>query len=73
MFYPFFPQVDSLFSHLPLLAYVGLGPGPELVPYLIAFVTFVGAAFIAMVQWPFFVLLGWLKSKRQSRRDSQSD
>ncbi len=33
-------------------AYVGLGPGQELVPYFWALVTFVGAAVVAVVQWP---------------------
>jgi hypothetical protein len=35
-----------------LLAYFGLGAGAELIPYFFALVTFAGAAFLAVVQWP---------------------
>jgi hypothetical protein len=35
-----------------LLAYFGLGPGAELIPYFMALMGFAGAAFLAVVQWP---------------------
>ncbi|HEV3006545.1 MAG TPA: hypothetical protein VGX78_18895 [Pirellulales bacterium] len=35
-----------------LLAYFGLGPGAELIPYFMALLGFAGAAFLAVVQWP---------------------
>ena len=35
-----------------LLAYVGLGPGQELIPYFLALLGFMGAALLAVLQWP---------------------
>ena len=44
-----------------LLAYVGMGPGPEFIPYFMALLGVIGAALLAAVQWPISVLLGRLK------------
>ncbi|HWB10066.1 MAG TPA: hypothetical protein VG826_12615 [Pirellulales bacterium] len=48
-----------------LLAYMGLGSGLDLIPYFAALLSLVGAAFVAIVQWPAFVVLRWLRGKRK--------
>jgi hypothetical protein len=50
----------------PLIGYVGLGPGPEFIPYFLALLGVVGAAFIALVQYPIFALRAFLKRRRHS-------
>jgi hypothetical protein len=58
--------VASLLGSSPpdgLLAYVGLGPGQEFIPYFLALVAWVGAACVAVLQWPVASLL------RRLRRD----
>ena len=59
-------------SALELLAYVGPGPGPELIPYFLALLSFLGVALIALVQRPISILLGYL-SKARRRRHEQTD
>ena len=46
------------------LAYVGMGPGPEFIPYFMALLGVVGAALLAVVQWPISLLLGRVKRMR---------
>ena len=50
-----------------LLGYVGLGPGPELIPYFLALLSVVGAALIAVLQWP--ITAFWAYLSRIRRRD----
>jgi hypothetical protein len=52
------------------MGYFGIGPGLELVPYFLALMGFVGAALLAVVQWPLQALI-----HRISRRgaDPQGD
>jgi hypothetical protein len=45
-----------------LFAYVGLGTGPELLPYLLALLAWAGAALVAVLQWPLSAFLRRLKS-----------
>jgi len=40
-----------------LPAYVGLGPEQALIPYFLALLAWVGAALIAVLQWPIAALL----------------
>lgn len=49
---------------VPLMGYVGLGPGPEFIPYFLALLGVVGAALIALVQWPLFALQAFLRRRR---------
>jgi hypothetical protein len=49
-----------------MLAYVGLGPGQELIPYFLALVGFAGAALLAVLQWPLRILLGWYARIRRT-------
>lgn len=57
---------------LGLLGYVGLGSGgPELIPYFMALLTFIGAALFALLQWPIYVLLRYL-SKLRRRHDRKT-
>jgi hypothetical protein len=49
---------------LHLWAYIGLGPGQEFIPYFLTLLTFVGAALVAVVQWPLAALLRLFRSKR---------
>lgn len=55
-----------------LLAYVGLGPGPEFIPYFVALLSFAGAAFIALIQWPILRFLAWLRAKRQPTNQAEA-
>ncbi|MGH7135871.1 MAG: hypothetical protein ACREHD_09035 [Pirellulales bacterium] len=57
----FFPEPMCLFG------YVGLGPGPELIPYFLALLSVVGAALIAVLQWP--ITAFWAYLSRIRRRD----
>jgi hypothetical protein len=51
----------------PLLGYMGLGQGPELIPYFAALASFVGAALIAVLQWPLSLLFRrFSKAKRRT-------
>jgi hypothetical protein len=57
------PSLASLFG------YVGLGPGPDLIPYVMALLSFVGVAIVAVLQWPVSVMLGYLaKLRRRANR-----
>jgi hypothetical protein len=47
-----------------LVAYVGLGPGQEFIPYFFALLAWVGAMLLAVLQWPFFALLRRLRRNR---------
>jgi hypothetical protein len=47
-----------------LFAYVGPGPGLELVPYFFSLLTWVGLAFGAVLLWPISVLLGRLRGEK---------
>ena len=40
-----------------VLAYIGLGPGQELIPYFLALLGFMGAALLAVVQWPIVMVI----------------
>jgi hypothetical protein len=55
--------VASLLGSSPdgLLAYVGLGPGQEFIPYFLALLAWVGAAFVAVLRWPVGALLRRLR------------
>ncbi len=44
-----------------LLAYAGLGPGQELIPYFLALLAWVGAAVGAILLWPVSTLLRRLR------------
>lgn len=48
-----------------LFAYVGLGPGPELIPYFLALLSLVGAALIAVLQWPITAFWAYLSRIRR--------
>ena len=52
------PAPDGLF------AYVGLGPGQELLPYFLALLAWVAASLIAVLKWPFVTLLRRLRGVR---------
>jgi hypothetical protein len=55
-----------------LFGYVGLGPGPELLPYFVALLSLVGAALLAVLQWPVTAFLAYL-SKLRRRGDGPHD
>ena len=65
---------DWLPQLAPLWGYMGLGQGPELIPYFAALVSFVGAALIAVLQWPLSVLFGrFSKARRRTADPPQAD
>lgn len=78
------PPANSLFYrkvnvHAPdlfpgLLAYVGIGAGPEFIPYFAALMSLLGAAAIATLQWPLSVLLNYVapSRRRHANRDEES-
>ncbi len=47
-----------------LLAYVGLGPGQELIPYFMALLAWVGAAVGAILLWPITTLFRRLRKAK---------
>jgi hypothetical protein len=53
----------------PLLAYVGLGPGQEFIPYFFALLTLLLTALSAVFRWPFSMMARLLAPLRRSRRD----
>jgi hypothetical protein len=57
--------------HLPgaLLAYSGLGPGQELIPYFLALLALLATALSAVVRWPFAVLARLFSRFRRPRSD----
>jgi hypothetical protein len=52
-----------------MLAYVGLGPGQELIPYFYVLLTFMGMALLAVLQWPIVALRRWLTRIQGDRKD----
>lgn len=54
-----------------LLGYVGLGPGLEFIPYFLALMGVVGAALLAVLQWPLLALISFFRVKR--RRSEATD
>ncbi|HUY33248.1 MAG TPA: hypothetical protein VMV69_10745 [Pirellulales bacterium] len=60
----------SFHPPMALLAYVGLGP--DFLPYFAALLSLIGAALIAVVQWPIVALLGWLRGKRDRLDDAET-
>lgn len=54
-------------------AYVGLGPGPEFLPYFLALLSLVAAAALAVLQWPIMVILRSIAKVRRLRRQPPSD
>jgi hypothetical protein len=40
-----------------LIAYIGLGPGQELIPYFLALLGLMGAALLAVLQWPIVMVM----------------
>ncbi len=58
----------SLAPPLPMaLAYVGLGPGQELIPFFFALLGVVGTAIVAILQWPISVVLRRLRIRTGAR------
>ena len=49
-----------------VLAYVGLGPGQEFIPYFFGLVGVIGTAVVAAVQWPVLTVLRWFSRGRPS-------
>jgi hypothetical protein len=62
----------SLSACIPglMLAYVGLGPGQEFIPYFFGMVAWAGAAFLAILQWPIIAL--WRRLSRPQAHDDRS-
>lgn len=56
-----------------LLAYVGLGASPELIPHFVALLSVLGAAALATLQWPVSIFLSYVApSRRRSRANTSS-
>jgi hypothetical protein len=52
-----------------LLAYIGLGPGQEFIPYFLALLFAAGTACLAILQWPFLALRRRLARARSQHPD----
>lgn len=56
-----------------LLAYVGIGASPELIPHFVALLSLLDAAALATLQWPVSMLMRYVApSRRQADRDGES-
>jgi hypothetical protein len=55
---------DAFCSALGMLAYVGLGPGQEFIPYFLALLVGAGTVCLAILQWPFLALRRRLRGQR---------
>jgi hypothetical protein len=55
-----------------VLAYAGLGPGQEFIPYFLALLALLVSAFGAVVRWPFRVLARALGRLRRRGRDEET-
>jgi hypothetical protein len=49
-----------------VLAYVGLGPGQEFIPYFLGLLGVIGTVVVAAVQWPAITVLRWFSRGRPS-------
>lgn len=57
-----------------LLAYVGIGASPELIPHFLALLSLLGAAAFATLQWPVSILLRCVtRSRRRSGADRDEE
>lgn len=52
-----------------LLAYVGIGASPELIPHFVALLSLLGAAAFATLQWPVSMLLRYVAPSRRRQAD----
>jgi hypothetical protein len=50
-----------------VLAYVGLGPGQEFIPYFFGLLAFAAAALMAVLQWPLSVLRRYFGNSQRER------
>jgi hypothetical protein len=64
------PLLGLLAAPGGLLAYVGLGPGQEFIPYFLALLAWAGAAFLAVLQWPLVALYRRLSRSRAARDET---
>jgi hypothetical protein len=51
-------------THEFLLAYVGLGPGQELIPYFLTLLGFMSMALFAVLQWPMQLVMRLFRKVR---------
>jgi hypothetical protein len=56
-----------------LLGYVGLGPGQELIPQFLALLWWMGAALLAVLQWPLLVLLRRFQGKAREQPKAEPE
>lgn len=56
-----------------LLAYVGLGASPELIPHFVALLSLLGAAALATLQWPVSMLLRYVARSRRRQADQDAE
>jgi membrane protein YqaA with SNARE-associated domain len=56
-------------GHDCLLAYLGLGPEQQFIPYFLALLAWVGAMFGAVLQWPIAALLRRFRRARGKRKE----
>jgi hypothetical protein len=57
----------------PPLAYVGLGPGQELIPYFLALLGVVGTALLAVLQWPITAFFRYFSKARGAQKELTKD
>jgi hypothetical protein len=56
-----------------ILAYAGLGPGQEFIPYFLALLALLVSAFGAVVRWPFRVLARALGRLRRREGEAPAE
>ena len=74
----FFQAAGHLPSSFPfppvhiVLAYVGLGPGQEMIPYFFGLLGMIGTAVCAILQWPVVVLLRRRRTRGRTRASTDA-
>ena len=53
-------------------AYIGPGGGMEFFGYAMVLIGMLGAAFLSVILWPFYTVLGWLRGPKARAQAEQS-
>jgi hypothetical protein len=56
-----------------LLAYIGIGPGQELFAYFLTLLGVMGAALLAVLQWPITLVMRVFRRSKNSSREQVAE
>jgi len=54
------------------MAYIGPGAGMEYFAYAIGLLVMMGAAFLSLLMWPFYIVLRWLRGTKPAAINDQA-